>query len=261
MNNPWRYRSPDQLLQELWITAPEEIDIEAIATHCGATVLYEPLRGCEARILGRDDRAIITVNSASRRERQRFSAAHELGHWMQDHGKMAAGACSEQAFATEWFKENPEYRANRYAADLLLPRAMFCDRARKQPVAFATVRDLAQQFQTSLTATAIRLVELGSFPAMAVCNTLQKREWFCRGPSIPEGLWLLDEPGRDTVAYDLLRGSTEDAGPADVPASGWFAASESSRYLIREDSVRITPRLILTVLWWKDERQLLEMEW
>ena len=43
----------------------------------------EPLTGCEANIIGRGDKAIITINSKSIPGRQRFSAGHELGHWMR----------------------------------------------------------------------------------------------------------------------------------------------------------------------------------
>ena len=89
-----RFGSADQLIEELGIAEPNEIDIEAIAQYCGATIVYESLKGCEARILGTDTRAIITVNSDSPRARQRFSGGHELGHWMRDRGK-AAFACTE----------------------------------------------------------------------------------------------------------------------------------------------------------------------
>ena len=39
-----------------------------------------PLAGGDARIMGVGDRAIITVDDAASRVRQRFSVAHELGH-------------------------------------------------------------------------------------------------------------------------------------------------------------------------------------
>ena len=59
--------------------------------------------------------------------------------------------------------DNPERRANRYAADLLLPVFMFEPRSKNRDITFETVRDLAREFQVGLTATAIRLVEFGSF--------------------------------------------------------------------------------------------------
>lgn len=258
MTNVLPYKLPSALLMELGITEPQDIKIEAIAEHCQATIVYESLRGCEARIIGRGDKAIITVNRNSRRERQRFSGAHELGHWMRDRGKVAF-LCTERVFAAEWWEDNPEVRANRYAADLLLPCSMFSHRAKKREMTFATVRDLATKFQTSLTATAIRLVELGSFPAMIVCYELGHRRWFTAGPDVPKILWPRNEPGRATLAYDLVHGSTTTQGPIDVYADGWFEVRNAGHYEVREDSIRISDRFVLSLLWWKVESQILDL--
>ena len=59
MSLPARFRAAAALLKELGISEPEEIDIEAIAQYCGATVTYGRLTGSEARIIGVDDRAIV----------------------------------------------------------------------------------------------------------------------------------------------------------------------------------------------------------
>jgi len=83
------YKSPAAILEELGITEPEDLDIEAIAQSRGATIVYERLDGCAARILGDGDQAIITVDDRPHVGRQRFSAAHELGHWMRDRHKLA----------------------------------------------------------------------------------------------------------------------------------------------------------------------------
>src|SRR5437867_9520652 len=93
------FKRAETILEELGIENPEDIDVEAIAQYCGATVVYEDLGGCEARILGYGDRAIIAVNESSPRVRQRFSVGHELGHWMNDRGR-ASFACEGTAFAT-----------------------------------------------------------------------------------------------------------------------------------------------------------------
>lgn len=253
------YQPPLALLKELGITEPEDIHIEAIAEHCKATIVYEPLEGCEARILGYGERAIITVNSKSPCERQRFSGGHELGHWMRDRGKIAF-ACAEKMFATEWSNDNPERRANRYAADLLLPEPMFRPRAKNREISFATVRDLASEFQMSLTATAIRLVELGSFPAIVVCNELGRRRWFIPEPDVPKVFRLRSEPGCDTIAYDLLRSKRDVESPADVRADGWIDHQDAHRYCLREDSIKIGSDFVLSLLWWKDERMILDLQ-
>lgn len=255
---PSSYKSPGKLLDELRIREPEDIAIEAIAQYCGATILYQPLQGSEARIVGYDDLAIITVNAAASRGRQRFSGAHELGHWICDRGKIAF-ACAEPVLTREWAEDNPERRANQYAAELLLPEAMFSARAKNREVSFATVRRLAEMFQTSVTATAIRLVEFGSFPAMVVCSESERRRWFKRGFDVPDVLWPRERISPMTVAYDVLKGTTSP-GPTDVAADAWFEHRDAGRYAIREDSMRIAGDLVLTLLWWKDESQLLDLE-
>jgi hypothetical protein len=85
---------PEEILSLLGITEPADIDVGAIAYACGATIVKEPLTCCEANIIGRGDKAIITINNKSIPGRQRFSAGHELGHWMKDRGESAFG-CSK----------------------------------------------------------------------------------------------------------------------------------------------------------------------
>jgi hypothetical protein len=252
--------NPEKLLKELGIAAPEEIDIEAIAEYCQATVIPQRLHGSAARILGIGDRAFITVDSESARARQRFSAAHELGHWMLDRGSLAAFVCSEKNFINDWSIDNPERRANRFAAELLLPQFLFQPLAKNKEITLKTVRELCAKFQTSLTATAIRLVELGSFPAMVVCFGKDRRRWYFRGPDVTEEIQLRDTLGAYTEAYDLLHRNSPDNKPVDVQADGWFTHPRSRYYSIREDSIKVSDDLVLSLLWWKDEQQLLDLE-
>lgn len=256
------YKSPETLLKELGIEEPEDIGIEAIAEYCKATIVYEPLRGCEARIIGNGERAIITVNENSIRERQRFSAGHELGHWMRDRGEIAS-ICTERMLHDKWFQSDKESQANRYAADILLPKYIFSPRARNKEITFLSVKDLANDFKTSLTATAIRLVELGSYPSMIICNEIgQSRwRWFKRGPNVPDEIWPHDIPKRDSIAYDILHGNNPDTErPIDVYADNWINRPDAHRYEIREHSIKIINNFVLTLLWWKNESQLIDLD-
>ena len=74
------------LLQEYGVSQPEDIDLEAIAFDQGATIKYRRMDSCEARISGHGTTAVISINNTSHPDRQRFSLAHELGHWVQDKG-------------------------------------------------------------------------------------------------------------------------------------------------------------------------------
>jgi hypothetical protein len=243
-------RSASLLLERLGIERPDEIDVEAIAQACGATIVYEPLGGCEARLVGLGGRAIITVNTPASRERQRFSAAHELGHWMYDRGRIAF-ACAEGQLVGEWGKPNPERRANRFAADLLLPRNMFKRVARERALTLGTARDLASTFQTSLTATVIRLVELSGSPALAACHDARGRRWLVTSDHLPEQLITRDTPRPASLAARLMQGASLQ-GPAVVPASAW-SVQGGDHFGLVEDSTLIGQGLVLSLVWWKDQ--------
>jgi Zn-dependent peptidase ImmA (M78 family) len=122
----------------------------------------------------------ITVNAEARRGRQRFSAAHELGRWMRDRNQVGF-SCTNALFRSQWGTVNPERGANEFAADLLLPQTVFGRYAYASPVTLQAVRELAWKFDTSLAATAIRLVQHGSFPTMVIYLSQGVRKWFVAG--------------------------------------------------------------------------------
>jgi Zn-dependent peptidase ImmA (M78 family) len=250
-----QFISAVDLLRSLGVSEPSEIDIYAIAQTQGATVVEKPIRGAEARIMGVGDKALIVVNADSISRRKRFSVGHELGHWMRDAGKVSLSCNPESQLGSR--EANAETRANRYASDLLMPEFMFRPRAEKRPMTFDTASDLADTFDTSLTATSIRLVDYGSYPAMLVCSDRRGVRWFCRGPEVPSVL-RPQAVGSMTFANDLLKGSVGRSTSGQVYSDQWF--SSAKRHSIHEDSRRISDELVLTLLWWENEDALSEIQ-
>jgi Zn-dependent peptidase ImmA (M78 family) len=251
-------KRPAELLDELGIVEPNEIDLDGIAAYCGAYVVYEPLRGSDARIVGTRDKAIITINSNALPSRQRFSIGHELGHWMWDRGNMVL-SCSAEVQDRHWSGVDCESLANRFASELLMPAEMFRDRARGRPATMDTVADLATQFQSSLTATAIRVVECGSFPCMVLSHSPSGREWFFGSPEVDGKLWpnkLLDEY---SFAHDLLKGRSASRASGLVDGDAWINHAKAGDYEIFESSVLITADRVLTLLWWENEKMISDL--
>src|SRR3954452_9418510 len=81
-------RLAEQMLVELGISDPRQIDLDAIAWHLGAAVRYRHMDSADATIVGSDRRAVIAVNSSRIETRQRFSLAHEIGHWQHHRGRI-----------------------------------------------------------------------------------------------------------------------------------------------------------------------------
>lgn len=247
----------ERLLQDLGITEPDEIDLEAIAYHVNARVKYRPLDGCEARIIGAADQAIITVNSNSGHRRARFSIAHELGHWHYHRGKCLACRVDEYQPRTA---SSPERSADSYAADLLMPHYLFRPLARQQgKLTFKAVSALSDLFSTSKTATAIRLVESDDTPALLVCHGPKGRKWFARAPSVPDRWFPQDSLDADSFAFDVLFGKQADNPmPRKIGADAWFDRREAERFDVLEQTIRTGPEETLTLIVITDPNMLEE---
>jgi hypothetical protein len=247
----------EALLQELGITEPEEIELEAIAHHVGARVRFRPLCGCEAHILGCGGHAIITVKQDSSARRKRFSIAHELGHWRFHRGK--ALVCRVDEYRPR-DTQSPEKVADAYAADLLMPRYLFAPRAAAMDrVSFGSIGQLAEAFKTSLTATAIRLVDLDQFPGFVVCHTPRGRKWFARAPRVPRHWYPREDLDAKSSAFGIQFGNRPDDGarPRKIGADAWFDRQGAARFMVREQTVRVArdETVSLVVL---DDKEMLD---
>lgn len=248
-------KTPAQILQGLGITKPEEIDIEVIAYTCGARTREEELTGCEATLVGKGDKAVITVRRQSSHARRRFSIGHELGHWMRDRGNVAF-SCRESDVSA--ISKGRERRANEFASELLLPVYLFDPLARNRSLDLETVRDLADTFQTSLTATAIKLVRRGSYPAVLASYKCGRREWYFPSDTVPPAFTPLESLEQSTGTANAH--GTAPQGTGDVCADRWFDHEHAGRYYIRESWFRTTSDSVVALLWWEDEDQLLDFD-
>jgi hypothetical protein len=109
---------------------------------------------------------------------------------------------------------------------------------------------LIEQFNTSLTATAIRLVEVGSFPAIVICSKAGKRRWFFRSSLVPQDFWPYTEPRSGTATHELLQGTHEQGRARDLAGDRWIGHPEARHQRIREEAIRLTSRLVLSLITW-----------
>ncbi len=249
-----RLRPAELLLQDLGVTEPKEIDLEAIAFYVNAQVRYRILDGCEAQIVGSADKAIITVNQSSPRRRKRFSIAHELGHWHYHRGRRLT--CVVEAYRPR--TASPERTADGYAADLLMPRYLFQPLIRQQKqLDFAAIGFLAAEFDVSQTATAIRATESDHSPVMLVCHGDGGRKWFARAPSVPERWFPQSQLDSDSFAYDVQFGSEPDGTRLrKIDADAWFDRRDAGRFELLEQTITVGPDETLTLLVFTDEEML-----
>jgi Zn-dependent peptidase ImmA (M78 family)/DNA-binding XRE family transcriptional regulator len=154
---------PTRAAQELLVQADVEgppVDVEAIARRCGARVVRRTFEDAlSGLVIDLDDGALIGVNVQQHEYRQRFTIAHELGHYLLGHHDrfhIDLGANAEDGHPPgyDWQSERS---ANDFAAELLMPAGFVHE-------AFATDESparLARKFKVSELAMGYRLVNLG----------------------------------------------------------------------------------------------------
>ena len=254
-------KNAEQIVQSRGITAPEDIDLEAIALTLGAKVRERPLTGSEARVIGNNDMAIITINSQSNFERKRFSLGHEIGHW-QLHRGMVFACLHEDIGNPSGKTKQKEREADRFSANLLMPWFLFKPIAQSFAHAdFKAISELSRRFQTSFIATAIRLVESNVFPTIIVCHDQEKRLWFKGSTDIPDRWFPQDAVDPDSYAFDILYGRAEkNTRQQKVRAASWFDRVEASDYEVLEQSAPYIDRKVITLLEFFEENMLEEYE-
>lgn len=238
----------ERLLKSYGISSPAQIDLEAIAYDQGVTVKYRPLDGCEARIIGVKDRAIVSVDSRQSCVRQRFSVAHELGHWHHHRGRILT--CQARDIGN--YSGSAVYRermADRYAASFLMPPYLFRPIAKEYgKSSFKAIQRLSTDFQTSITSTAIHFINHGPEIMMLVCHGKDGREWFQKSKDMPDRWFPSRFLDRRSYAYDLMHSAERESGRELVPASAWFDDRDANDYQVYEDSFKISDEEVLSVL-------------
>ncbi|HIG73791.1 MAG TPA: ImmA/IrrE family metallo-endopeptidase [Bacteroidetes bacterium] len=212
-----------EILDDFGLTTVAEVDLRDLAFDRGLIVEAREIRGAEGRLIRRGDRAIAVVDAAiTQRGKRRFVAAHELGHY-ELHADEPVFVCDQAAFL-DWHRRRPaETEANRFAAELLMPRSGFLADGRATPTSFDAVGDLAEAYRVSLTAAAFRYVHLDVAPSALVFSRRGRIEWSVESASLPLQYIGPRRPvHRDSGAGEYFQSGRTSLEPEWTPVEAWF---------------------------------------
>lgn len=244
-----RLSSAERLLWDYGITEPNHIDLEAIANDHGVEVKYRQLGGCEARIVVRGDRAIISVNSASTDGRRRFSLAHELAHWICDR-KGGSFSCSIIDIGPQNAQaKSVESQANSYASQLILPTYLVDPWLQNRKINLDTASQLGKEFKASVTAAAIKLVRRATMPACVACHNQTRMTWHQRSATFPPDFYVLSELHHETDAFRVAFGDAAGLTlPKREPAHRWISGKNAFRLEVSTQSIKLRDATVLTLI-------------
>lgn len=224
----------EKLLRSYGVSEPREIDLRGIAHLEGLSVRFAPLEACEARLVGVGNRGVITVREGQRKERQRFSIGHEIGHWRHHRHKVLMCQSGDIGEEREAGKQR-EKVADRFASSLLMPDYLFKPLVQQTPrLSFELAMKLAGEFRVSVTAALRRIVASDVFPAIVVSYGIQGRRWYEKAPRVDER-WVpkFEIDGRSRALSTLVqRGKPTTA--IRTSASVFFGRADASAHSVTE---------------------------
>ena len=241
-----------QIIHELRILSPDEISIEDIAWVRGALVREGPLEGADGRLVRGSRRGVILVRrDVPEPGKKRLIAAHELGHFELHRNQARAALCVEEQFH-HWYARSPEeFEATDFASELLMPETLFQPRVDRLSPGFEHIEALAEEFQTSLTATAVRYVQSTSHRCALVVSKSQKVAWVVLSDDFR--YWIRPGTPLDKKSYanDFFCQKSIAPGMQTVLASAWIMESRlDSSATIKEESRALSRyETVLSLLW------------
>ncbi len=147
-----------KILQELGFPHPREVDLKDLAMDRNVFVREGEMKGAEGRLLRKKKNGIIHIRKGIVPEgRRRFTIAHELGHW-ELHEKYSQFLCDAEDMR-DYGRSALEVEANHFAAELLMPASHFRAACEKAEPSLHLIESLSAEFETTLTATAIRFAD------------------------------------------------------------------------------------------------------
>lgn len=226
-----------ELLEEIGFDDITNVPMDLFVSSLGATLIEEPLKNSDGKIIRGNKKTLIKVNSdIPYDEKRRFTIAHEIGHYLL-HDKLNLEIHSENTNTLNWFKATEEqakkgiqeWEANDFASELLMPEELFRKETKNKRFSPQLVRELSNRFKTSLTSTVYRLLSLNIYPLFIVSIVKGRVLYWSKS----DNFWVKVKnitklsPPEDSVAeeyinanYDFIYSDKDKA--QSISKSTWF---------------------------------------
>lgn len=166
-------RIVEELLDRYQIKEPP-VDVEKICEKHGLSVLRKDVESISGFIVRNDGKTVIGVNSSNVQVRQRFTIAHELGHYLL-HSPNTDDVHIDSGFEVRFRDElssqgtdRSEQEANFFAAELLMPQKFLESDLKNignldlvDGEFLESLENLAQKYTVSRQSLLFRLTNLG----------------------------------------------------------------------------------------------------
>lgn len=244
-----------ELIDEYCIDDPHKLNVVEIANAEKLFVIERPLKNFLGMINYEQDYGLITVSSRITSETQKvFTITHEMGHFFNERFKADhLKGCKAEDLISYKSKRHNEDDANIFAAELLMFKPWFLAYTKNSELSIQFVRDPAKHFNVSLTAAALRFIEIGHFPAAIFFCTNKKVKWFASHKLFPLKFYVKDyEVPRESQAAKLFNAEHTITERKLVRGKAWFPTDlkcKADTYLYEQCISMPNYNAVLTLLW------------
>lgn len=249
-------------LSKLWIASGQSfpVDVKLLALEVTKRRFEDPvglvvphgvsgIDGMLSKRVKKGDWCISYDESVTVRGRINFTLAHELGHYFCHRQRQAEFRCGQGATLDYYgdASRKLEKEANTFASFLLMPATDFRQQIDGQTISLELLGAIADRYQTSFTATALKWLEITPEAAMLV---VARDEFVCWSyPSTPAAskrAYLPPGTAIPATAIERLQTAMNHSGNkwCSVPPGVWHPFLEAEEAAIVSDQYELTIFLV-----------------
>ena len=231
------------------VGAQQPVRLADVAKEIGLRIRYVPSSGFDGALvrLAGLPRGRIAVRASMEKSRRRFTTAHEIGHYVLPGHDSENSVCRAQDVGQlREDSDSLEQAANKFAGELLMPSLAVRRIVKKFGVSMDTCKFISDQFEVSLTAAAVKCVEVTDRRAALVVTEGGIRKRFKPSSRITEFIPIGAPLSPDSLASQLSASHRKKDGL--VPADAWIDISLSDVMIMEDSLLMPNYEKILTLL-------------
>ena len=239
-----------RIRRDYGILKPGDLCIEDIAMAEDLLITVGSLKGADGRLVRKGKNGLVRISdSITEPTRRRFTMTHELGHWMLHKNDSQFFLCTEGDMY-DYQNNHLEVEANNFAAELLMPKRWVDSKFWQLEPSISRIKEIADFFQVSLTAAALRFVELSKQTCLVIFSNGQNVNWWRKKTNLP--FWLQSKQPISPLSYaaECYRNNHICSGMEDVEPDAWFPHRDIKISELLEDSIYLSnSNMLISLLW------------
>ena len=245
-----------ELLDVYCVDNVSEFEIEEIANAEGLIIQEEKMSNHQGRINHKGDYGIITLNKAvTNINLRRIIIAHEMGHYYSMRKFKRCNTADLHSYRSD---QNDEYISNIFANEFLMPEEWFLKFTKKENPSIQMLKDIANNFQVTISAACYRYSSLGDYPVTIIMSKGGKVIWNTISKAFPyQFVRIGSKVNSNSNAYNYFQGKPIEIGEHEVMAESWFSEDFNFRrgiFFTEENFVMSNLGMVLTII--KENRRV-----